>query len=93
MNIDCESCPARHIACDDCVMTVLLGDPRVQTSGNRYLHGNEPVIDHAARLIETVELFASLDMVADQGPIDYWPSDQLQRNDFRGYGTSGRRAG
>jgi hypothetical protein len=28
MLIDCDTCVARDVACDDCVMTVLLGMPR-----------------------------------------------------------------
>lgn len=27
MQIDCDSCQARGLACDDCVVTVLLGHP------------------------------------------------------------------
>ncbi|WP_375485436.1 hypothetical protein [uncultured Jatrophihabitans sp.] len=27
MRIDCTTCVARHIACDDCVVSVLLGGP------------------------------------------------------------------
>ena len=31
MIIDCDRCEMRNVACDDCVVTVLLGEPPVGT--------------------------------------------------------------
>lgn len=28
LHVDCETCEVRGLACDDCVVAVLLGDPR-----------------------------------------------------------------
>jgi hypothetical protein len=43
--IDCDTCEVRDIACDDCVVSVLLGTPRVPAAGQPYaqvLRAGEP---------------------------------------------------
>jgi hypothetical protein len=42
--IDCDTCEARDIACDDCVVSVLLGTPRVRPNDEAYapLLGGQP---------------------------------------------------
>jgi len=46
MIIDCDSCTMREIACQDCVVSVLIGDPRDQSS-------REPLLgDEESRVID-----------------------------------------
>lgn len=35
MIIDCDTCVARDLACDDCVISVLLGPPGASAAGDR----------------------------------------------------------
>ena len=37
VNIDCASCPMRAIACDDCVVSVVLGPPEFDAAASAAL--------------------------------------------------------
>lgn len=61
MLIDCDTCQARDIACDDCVVTVLLGTPQVPASGETYA----PVLPTSAPE-ERQELSGALELDAQE---------------------------
>lgn len=60
MLIDCDSCEVRDVACDDCVVSVLLGTPQVpraEPSARPYVRSFDP------------EERAALQVLADHGLI------------------------
>lgn len=63
MLIDCNTCPGRRVACDDCMMTVFLGPVGVPNSANDEVRCDEFVIDHQARIDDAIAVFHAAGMI------------------------------
>lgn len=63
MLIDCNTCPGRRVACDDCMMTVFLGPVGVPNSANDEVCCDEFVIDHEARIDDAIAVFDAAGML------------------------------
>ena len=67
MIIDCDTCEVRGLACDDCVVSVLLGGPLPELDD-----GERAAIDVLAEsgLVPPLRLVRALDPGSDGGPGD-----------------------
>lgn len=86
MVIDCDTCAVRDLACQDCVVTVLLGTPPVRGTGPRATGGVvEAPLDLAA------EDHRAIDVLADAGMVPRLRLVPTRRADPAGPGAA--RAG
>lgn len=71
MLVDCNTCPGRNIACDDCMMTVFLGPVGVPSSKNSEVRCDEFVIDDAANIEAAIALFSAAGMLPKSDTHDH----------------------
>lgn len=65
MRVDCETCEVRGDACDDCVVAVLLGDPR------------QAVVDRSSKELEAADR-AAVAALIDGDLLDPSPTIELR---------------
>lgn len=71
MLVDCNTCPGRSIACDDCMMTVFLGPVGVPSSTNEEVRCDEFVIDDEARIEAAIGVFSAAGMLTKPDTNDH----------------------
>src|SRR5690349_1765445 len=71
MLVDCNTCPGRNIACDDCMMTGVLGPVGDPSSKNSEVRCDEFVIDDAANIEAASALFSAAGMLSKSDTHDH----------------------
>ena len=94
MHVDCATCPARPVACDGCMMTVLFGGPNWDDAPGE---GGAPVtaqaLDDDAELDLAIDVFESAAMVTSGAARSARASKAARQKPFRVISTTELRAG
>ena len=94
MHVDCATCPARPIACDGCMMTVLFGAPNWEDAPVR---GGAPVTavggDDDVELDLAIGVFESAAMITPEGARSARSAKAARQKPFRVISSADLRAG
>lgn len=94
MHVDCATCPARPVACDGCMMTVLFGGPNWDdgpTEGGVTVTAQ--ALDDDAELDLAIDVFQSAAMVTSSAARSARTSKTARHRAFRVVAGTDLRAG
>ncbi|ETA05171.1 hypothetical protein BJF87_11190 [Gordonia sp. CNJ-863] len=94
MHVDCATCPARPVACDGCMMTVLFGGPNWDDAP---VEGGASVtvqaLDDDAELDLAIDVFQSAAMVTSAAARSARTEKTARQKPFRVISSTELRAG